>query len=391
MSEQETEKTTTYRENRYRRRRGGVCNILESAGYIRKEIDTSKLIYANEEMTNYTLSNGVKYIAKLIAPMSSYSIFVIDHKYIQGSEDIYAKAISIIKKWSDYRVMNFSRFILDNEELFKKLGIPLSQIISLLSGVESRTRVVENVEKKTLASGGLQVNVAEVSAKIEKTETQVLEHEVNRNMKTARFAITFAMESVEKPTILVLDSQEVELIGANNLLKATMANKNLVILIYQSSYNNTSSELVNILSSGRAKYFASSFPPTIVKSELISMCLNMSKEMSPGLFDSRRGTKKGISSTIKLLEETEVLSKITEEIARNYYNPYIALYALTQFISRLYAKFARSPENILEAYRKYNLTMRKAFSYALLSESYKILNDITAEINDNYYKYQKSD
>lgn len=392
MSEHETEKTTPYRETRYRRRRDWIgSNILESAGYIRKEVDTSKLIYANEEVSNYMINSGVKHIAKLIAPLSSYSIFVIDHQYIQGSEDIYSKVLSIAKKWSEYRIMNFYQFILENEELFKKFGISLSQFISLLSGGESKTRVVENVEKTALASGGLQVNIAEVSAKIEKKETQVLEHEVNRNMQTARFAITFAMESLKKPTILVLDSQEVELIGANNLLKATMANKNLVILIYQLNHTGSNSELINLLSSGRAKYFASGFPPTVVKSELISMCLNMSKELSPKIFDSRKGTKMGISSTIKLLGETEILSKITEEIAGQYYNPYIASHVLAQFVSRLYAKFARSPENILEAYRKYNPTMKKAFSYALLSESYKILNDIIAEVNDNYYhQYQKS-
>lgn len=362
------------------------ASILEEMGIIRRGIDTSKYIFAAEEIARFMSEHGIKYIARLVTPLLSYNVFVIDHVYAQGAEDDYAKIIAMLKKWgSDYRVVSFPHLVLENEGLLEKLGVPISHFIHLLSGAEGKARLIKGSEERVEVSGGVQVPVAGTSTRIEKLEKQIVEKEVSTSLQTIRTALTFVFENVKKPTVLVVDSKELELIGASTILKATMANKNLVVLVYDTGGDE---ELKKLLESGRATRFVSGFPSPVVKSELINMCLAMSRELSPRLLDigGRKGTRTGVSATIKLLSEVDVLNKVAGFFVKRFENPYVAFNAMATFVAKMYARFIRSPESILEAYSNYSQRMKKAFSNALMDEAFKVAGIVAKEVMQKFYK-----
>lgn len=350
--------------------------------FINNEIDTSKYVFASEEIAKYMSSQGLKYIAKLLSPLAAYNVFVVNHVYIQGSEDDYGKIISMLKKWGDnYRITSFAELLLDNEKLLERLGVPLSQLVHLLTS-EGKVRFIEDSEKKMEVSGNLQVQVANASARVEKVEKQYTEKEVQANLETVRMALTMVFKSVKKPTILVVDSEELELIGASTVLKATAANKNLVMLIYGTNGN----EMKKLVDSGRATEFVSGFPYPVAKSELINMCMSMSGAFSPKFLDldARRGTREGISATIKLLAETDSLSNVAGYLVDRFENPYVAFNAMSTFLARLYARFARNPTSVLEAYQNYKANMKKGFSFYLKDVVDKTLYEALKETSQKF-------
>lgn len=350
-------------------------DLLHRMGVIKEDVDASKYAFAVEEVSKFMSEHGLRYVSKLITPLSTYGVFVVSHVHFQGSEDDYAKVIAMTKKWSDYRVLSFPRLVLENEELLNKLGVPLSYFLHLLSGTEGRLRVVADSEKRVEVAGGAQVQVAGASAKVEKVEKQLTEKEVQTNIETVRVALGFVFENIKKPVVLIADVSEVELIGANTILKATVTNKNLAVLVYGTGGN----EVEKLMESGRATRFVSGFPTPVVKSELINMCMAMSRELSPKLFNvgGRKGTRAGLSATVKLLAEADVLGKAAGYIVRRFDDPYVAFKTMSIFIAKMYARFVRSPESVLEAYSKYNSQVKRAFSYALMREALKTLHSLS--------------
>lgn len=370
-----------------RQRWGEQKSVLVESGVLRDSPDASKYVFASEEISRFMNEHGFKYVSRVVSPLSIYNVYVVDHVYTQGSEDAYAKIIATIKRWDSYRVVGFPRLVLESEELLKKLGTPVSHLVHLLAGAEGVTRFVEDTEKRVEAAGDAQLSSVSVSGRYNQYEKRLMEREVPVNIQTVRAAMVFVLENINTPTILVLDGRELELIGASSILKATVANKNLVVLVYDFG---ESDEVKKLLDSGRATLFISGFPEAVSKAELVNMCIAMSRELSPRLLDigGRKGTRAGVSATITLLAETNVLGKVAGYFVSKFSNQYVAFTAMSYFISMFYARFARSPENVLEDFRKLDEKARRAFVYSLVREALKTAEQVASEVSRKFYMRQ---
>ena len=205
---------------------------LNRLGYIGKSMDVEKYTYALDELKKYFEKEGYKEIAGLFQPLSNYNIVIVPYNYKWKSEELLAKIISRVKGWGSVSIKKLTQLLMDNAELLNKLGHPITQIAYLLENETVKTKITTVTSNEAHVNGSLGVPVAGVSAGVREKGERIVSQELEGSIDTVRTVVSMLLDNVSKPTLLILRDNELEILGADTILNAVVANRNLTVLVF---------------------------------------------------------------------------------------------------------------------------------------------------------------
>lgn len=351
---------------------------LPQMGYVGHHTDIEKYSVAERELSNLLLEEGYKYFTHVFEVLADYNIIVVPLVYKPKDEILLAKIIASIRGWDDVKVAKLTKLLMEKADVLEKLGHPLSQIVYALENAPVSVKITEATDK--VVGGGISAHVVTAEGKYKQKELTSIE--AQSNVETVRTAISMVLDSVDKPTLLILSERELEVLGAETILNSVVANPNLVIVVFLPS--RPSKEFVKLVTSDRVVSLNIPIMYSSMKSYIINAYLAMAKNLAaPSIIDvvvqGRSKTKRGIAHTIQLLVETGLLQRAVGIYLYRLANPLLVISATNNLIAKVYAQLERSPEAILGLYRKGDKNTRSLIRRELAYVVDKLINKVELE------------
>jgi len=365
--EQESEKKESRKRNSLRFSYSVLAPTLAKMNYIRDFIDIEKNSMAQRELERVFGEYMYKYIAHIFEPLGNFNIIVVPRAYNPNEEAVLVKVIQYLKGWGNAEVKRLVSVIAEKADTLKALGLHPLQVLHTL---ESTVRIREDVEQKVAGSLGTEVPVhAKAEASYSKAEHREIEATVTP--EAVKMAVTAVLDSISKPTILVLSEKELESLGADTILNATVANRNVVIVLWFPS--SPSQEFVKLVLSERV---ATTFMPILkgtFKSHLVNTYVEVAKQLTPGIFQHRRQLRRGLSNTITLLINTGLLQRVIDKYLDDLVDPLLVVDAANRYVAKMYGLMMFGAEKLLDTYRTSGRSVQKTIERELYA-----LTDVVA-------------
>ena len=197
---------------------------------------------------------------------------------------------------------------------------------------------------------------------------EILRVKMQASLDTVRSAVSMVLDSVDKPTILILSDRELELLGADIILNAVVGNPNLVVVTFLPT--RPSKEFVKLVTSDRTGSINVPIMYSSMKSYIINAYYTMAQKLMPGIRDvvqRKANTKRGIAGTIFLLLNTGILQRVVGGYLYRLGNPMLILIATNKVIAKTYALLQRNPMKMVEFLEKANWRTKKMIKNELES------------------------
>ena len=388
---QDLEEQSSPTVNRFKRPRLDYTKeypLLGRLRYIRSSVDQERYTYAMEELKSYFDRKGYDEISGLFHNMANYNIIVVPYTYEWGSEDIVARIVRNVKGWSSIEVRKLTQILIDNADLLSKLGHPISQIAYLIENEKVKTKIRTVSSHSGSVKGGVVYPPIGVRGTLKRDSKKEVSQELEGNSDTIRTVISMLLDNISRPTLLILNDNELEFLKADTILNAVVANKNLSVLVYLP--DKPSIEFRKLLESERVVSTNPLIFYSSTKSFIINVYNNLRREYANTslirkIRDGRRlGTKVGLSNTITLLMSMGLLQRAVGKFIYRLVNPLLIIQATNMYIAKMYSLITR-PSKIMEFYRRSDPDTKRVVRQVFMELSDRISGEVMGEITVNVY------
>jgi len=349
--------------------------MLTRMNFVKDFVDIERYSNAQQELERVFSDHIYKHLAYIFEPLRDYNIIVIPRVYSTNEEAIMIKVITHLKGWeNNCDLKKLMSVIIEKADTLKALGLhPLQVLYSL----ESSVKISEEVRQKVSGSIGVEVPIhAEAEAIYSKVEHKEVEATVTP--EAIKMAVSAILNSISKPTILILSEKELEALGADTILSATIANRNIVVMLWLPS--SPSYEFTKLITSERV---ATPFMPILrgtLKSHLVNMYIEVAKQLMPNFLQQhKRQLRKGLSNTITLLVNTGVLQKVIDRYIYDLVDPLLIVDATNKYVAKMYGLMMRNPESLLSTYNRSNRDVQKVIERELYALSEVVAQEAMGE------------
>lgn len=329
-----------------------VEHLLEEHGFVRSGTDAT--IASRTKTILYELFEkvGVREIArtlgKLKGALASHAVYVVPQEP-GGFERRYIEIVAALKGWENPQVYSLEKFISENSS--KVLGGVKINPLTLLAALgEKAPNVITrdtSVSQVGASGGGSVAGVVKAEASVSKSSQHEAESSVSLDESTLREMTTLLLESVDRPTIIIVREDQLRFIPPE-VLSAVSANRNFAVLVPLGK--KPAPELRELFQAGKV---ASVFEVnSTIAIEAMRNALNaMYKELLPGplSLDREKALKRTLAEIIKIVADSPSFKADVRLVLESTPDVLSATRVLLKHIAEAASLFTAPPTDILKA------------------------------------------